>query len=75
MPRNATLTVADDSGGTVSATNVACGQVFVCTGQSNMELTLAYVVSILHPLGFRQRTNYQLFLLVLVCIYDVRLSM
>ena len=35
MPRNATLTVADNAGGSAKAVNVACGQVFVCTGQSS----------------------------------------
>jgi sialate O-acetylesterase len=35
MPRNATLTVVDNAGGSAKAVNVACGQVFVCTGQSS----------------------------------------
>ena len=40
MPRDATLTVVDDSGGSAKAVNVACGQVFVCTGQSSEFLWL-----------------------------------
>jgi hypothetical protein len=35
MPRNAVLSVSEEAGSTVSAKNVACGQVFVCTGQSS----------------------------------------
>lgn len=35
MPRSATLTVTDGAGGSAKATGVACGQVFVCTGQSS----------------------------------------
>jgi sialate O-acetylesterase len=35
MPRSATLTVTDGAGGSATATGVACGQVFVCTGQSS----------------------------------------
>ena len=39
---NQTLTVKGEEN-TLTYTNVACGQVYVCGGQSNMELTLDYV--------------------------------
>jgi sialate O-acetylesterase len=42
MPASEELTVTS-GGTTASARNVACGQLFICTGQSNMELTLEYV--------------------------------
>ena len=35
MPRSTTLAVTDGAGGSATAKNVACGQVFVCTGQSS----------------------------------------
>ena len=42
IPLNETLVVAG-AANTLSYANVACGQVYVCGGQSNMELPLNYV--------------------------------
>ena len=54
------LTVAGESN-TLNYTNVACGQVFVCSGQSNMELPLSYVLGGEEEIAKADRPNWRLF--------------
>ena len=42
-------------------TNVACGQVFVCSGQSNMELPLSYVLGGADEIATADRPNWRFF--------------
>ena len=57
---NQTLTVAGE-GNTLTYSNVACGQVFVCSGQSNMELPLSYVLGGTEEIANATRPNWRLF--------------
>lgn len=46
---------------TLTYTNVACGQVFVCSGQSNMELPLSYVNGGAAEIAKANKPNWRLF--------------
>jgi len=46
--------------------NVACGQVFVCSGQSNMGLPLSYVFNATEEIAAANRPNWRLFSVPLV---------
>ena len=57
---NKTLVVTGEKN-TLTYTNVACGQVFVCSGQSNMELPLNYVNNGTAEIAAANRPNWRLF--------------
>jgi sialate O-acetylesterase len=57
---NQTLVVSGQSN-TLTYSNVACGQVFVCSGQSNMELPLSYVLGGAQEIANASRPNWRLF--------------
>eukprot|EP00038_Savillea_parva_P027673 m.60896 g.60896 ORF g.60896 m.60896 type:complete len:942 (-) comp7987_c0_seq1:114-2939(-) len=54
------LTVVGESNN-LTYTNVACGQVYVCSGQSNMELPLHYVENGTAEIAAADRPNWRLF--------------
>ena len=54
------LSVVGEANG-FNYTNVACGQVFVCSGQSNMELPLSYVLGGAEEIATADRPNWRFF--------------
>ena len=57
---NQTLEVSSPAT-TLTYTDVSCGQVYVCSGQSNMELPLNYVLNASAEIAAANRPNWRLF--------------